>query len=63
MDDEPINYKPLYIVAGLVLAPYYPYFPLYRTPLWYRWDFYHLIAGAFYLGKTQEVRKAKSYLS
>jgi len=61
VDDEPINYKPLYIVAGLVLALLLSVFFLIFEPLFgIAGIFITSIAGAFYLGKNfQEVRKAK----
>ncbi|WP_312221657.1 HAAS signaling domain-containing protein [Streptococcus parasuis] len=61
VDDEPINYKPLYIVAGLVLALLLSVFFLIIEPLFgIAGIFITSIAGAFYLGKNfQEVRKAK----
>ena len=64
MGDEPINYKPLYIVAGLVLALLLSVFFLFIEPLFgIAGIFITSIAGAFYLGKNfQEVRKAKKVI-
>ncbi|HFU3811704.1 TPA: DUF1700 domain-containing protein [Streptococcus suis] len=64
MGDEPINYRPLYIVAGLVLALLLSVFFLFIEPLFgIAGIFITSIAGAFYLGKNfQEVRKAKKVI-
>lgn len=64
VDDEPINYRSLYMVAGLVLALLLSVFFLFIEPLFGIAEiFITSIAGGFYLGKNfQEVRKAKKVI-
>ena len=64
VDDEPINYRSLYMVAGLVLALLLSVFFLFIEPLFgIAMIFITSIVGGFYLGKNfQEVRKAKKVI-
>lgn len=64
VDDEPINYRSLYMVAGLVLALLLSVFFLFIEPLFGIAEiFITSIVGGFYLGKNfQEVRKAKKVI-